>query len=529
MSIDQDDVKRFLALFRANERSFGNYMPKARGNKMVTIKAAYTQEHARSHLEGEVGLGLVAILDDDTCTWAAIDIDVHGPNSQDVDLLVIERKVSDMKLPLVVCRSKSGGAHLYLFLSEPVPAERVRLQLGRWAAQLGFASAEVFPKQVTLKPMGDEERPLGNWINLPYYDADATERYAVDGGKQVSFEYFLELCETKRTSLGEIALVDDGEFASGPPCLADMLKNKVEENRNIAAFQAAIFLKRAYPEDWNIRVKEFNQNAFIKPLGKGELNTIIASVRRKDYHYKCREEPCKTFCNREVCRTREHGVSGGDETANEIPLIEKVEKVVATPIRWALTVRGEVVEVTTPELYNYEAVRQKVGEKLHLVLPRIKAYEWDQYLREIMGKVTVRYEATLEDIIFAKLCEYLKRASPDKQRSEEDRRDDLKRGRPSLICLAQVTYEKGKVKTERDVAQWHYAFKLPDFIDYLRRRKQLPCPDHQMWSILYKVLGAEAKKDKMRNGEARISNVWVVPEAWVNDEAVPEKKYQTEY
>jgi hypothetical protein len=532
MPIDNDDVSRFLELFKSNERSFGSFMPNAK-TKMITVKTKYAKEHARSHLEGEVGLGLVAIRDDDTCVWAAIDIDVHGPNSQSVDLLKIEASVTSLNLPLVVCRSKSGGAHCYLFLKEPAPAERVRMSMTRWANQLGFPSAEIFPKQISLKPPNAElpdERPLGNWINLPYFNADSTDRYAVDGGKQVSFEYFLEIAEAKRTLLTAVQVGGNQDYVEGPPCLQGMLENKVEENRNIAAFQAGVFLKRAYPDDWAPRVKEFNQNAFIKPLGKSELNTIISSVRRREYQYKCREEPCKAFCNKDLCRTKQFGISGSDEKANEIPMIENVDKIISTPIRWGITVQGQVVELTTPELFNYEAVRQKVGEKLHLVLPRIKNTEWDNYLREIMTKVNVKHEMTIEDIVFLKLCEYLKRASKDKMRDEDARREDLRRGQPSLVRISRMTFKAGgKVEADEAGDTWYYAFKLSDFIEHLRKRKQLSIPDHQMWTILHRLLGEQAKKDKLRAGAYKVSNVWVVPELWVTEEFIPEKKYETEF
>lgn len=532
MAIDKEDVSRFYNLFPGNKRSFGSFRPNAK-KPAATVRATYTEEHVRSHLEGEVGLGLVPIHDDDTCMWGAIDIDIHGPNAQDVDVFRIEDKIRAQNIPLVACRSRSGGAHLYLFLKEPVSAERVRLAMSRWAGQLGYPSSEIFPKQATVahpKPGDPEaERPLGNWLNLPYFDVDATERYAVDGGKQVSFDYFLELCESKRVDLKSTELTTgSGDFAIGPPCLQAMLENKVEENRNIANFQAGIFLKRAFPDDWAARLREFNQTVMFKPLGKSELNTITGSIRRKDYQYKCRESPCKDFCNKDLCRTREFGISAGDEKANEIPMIEKVEKVIATPVRWALTVKGQQVELTTEQLFNYEIVRQKVGEKLHLVLPRIKATEWDVYLHEIMAKVEVVHETTVEDLVFMRLCEYLRKASRDKNRDEDQRREDLRRGQPSLIHIQDYTFVEGKVTTV-DEGKWYFAFKPGDFVEYLKRRKQLPVQDHQMWTLIARILGKENKRERIRGGTVSISNVWLVEEKWVETETIPVKDYVTEF
>lgn len=532
MAYEQEDLDRFLSLFRGNLRSFGVFNPNLKV-KMTTVRSEYSDENARSHLEGELGLGMVPILDDDHCWFAALDIDVHGPNKAEVDLTQIEQKVTRANLPLVVCRSKSGGAHCYLFLKEATPVEFVRAKLTKWAAVIGHPQCEIFPKQLTLSPpKGEADRPLGNWINLPYFDADNTERWALDGGKQVTFEYFLEFAESRRAALSDYAEDAIDDYINGPPCLQKMIDDKIDEgNRNTAMFQSAVFLKRAFPDQWRDKAKEFNTGAFVTPLDNREFRTILNSVNKKDYQYKCREEPCRTFCNKDLCRTREFGITDNDSTANEIPLFENVEKVVATPVRWCLTVKGKTIEVTTAELYNYEMVRQRVGEKLHIVLPRIKATEWDHYLREIMKNVKVRYETTLEDTVFFKLCEFLRRGRADKTHPEEERRKLLLRGTPTLISVSPApTFKEGNLKYSEQEPVWYYAFRLNDFIDYLRKKKALPCPDHQVSTVLYRVLGEDAKRDKIRISEGkRIGNIWCVPEACVEMEEVPVKTFTSEF
>lgn len=533
MAIQPEDIQRFMALFRGNVRSFGTFNPKAK-SPMLTVKTAYSDEHIRSHLEGELGIGMVPILDDDTCWWAALDIDVHGPNGVKVDLVQIEQKVTRLNLPLVVCRSKSGGAHCYVFLKEAQPVARVRAMLTRWAGMIGNPQCEIFPKQATLAiPKGDAERPLGNWINLPYYEAEATERWAIDGGKQVSLEYFLELAEGRRTDFSEFVDQVVDEYMNGPPCVQRMLEDKVDEGgRNTAMYQAGIFLKRAYPENWREKAAEFNKNAFVTPLEAREFRILTNSINKKDYKYKCREEPCRSLCNQQLCRTRQWGITDDDSEANEIPLFENVEKIIATPIRWALTVKNRVIEVTTQELFNYEIVRQRVGEKLHLVLPRIKATEWDHYLREIMKNVRTRHETTLEDQVFSKLCEFLRRGRADKTRPESERRDDLRRGVPTIIAIDRApTFEGGVIKkAEPGQETWFYAFRMQDFIEYLRKKKALSVPDHQVHTILYRTLGEDAKRDKLRVGDGkRIGNIWCIPEANVDAEEVPVKIFQQEY
>lgn len=529
--IDEVTVQAYRRLFVGNGRSYGQYRKgDNNSSKMATVRAQYNDEHVRSHLEGEVGLGLVPILDDDTCWFAVIDIDIHGPNKVEIDVLTVDQRITKLNLPLIPCRSKSGGVHCYAFFTRAFSAATVRAIMAAWAADIGFPNAEIFPKQHSLgNTAHPDDRPLGNWINLPYFDAERTERFAVDGGKQVSLEYFLELAESKRANINDVRRTHDADYDRGPPCLQGMMLNRVEEGgRNIAVFQAGIFLKRAHPEEWRPKLAEFNQKALGTPLEARELRTVAGSVFRRDYQYKCREEPCKTFCNRELCKTREYGITAADDVANEIPMFESVEKIVATPVRWALTIKGKTLEITTAQLFNYEAVRQAVGEMLHIVLPRLKAIEWDTYLREIMSKTTERHEATVEDVMFEKLCEYLRRITKDRTRDEGERRDDLRRGKPTLLGVGLYN-AAGQQNGKDPERKWYYAFKLNDFIDFLKRRRALTMPEHQVYSILYKALGEDAKREKVRLGDVWIRNVWCVPEENVDMEEVPTKAYKQEF
>ena len=66
---------------------------------------------------------------------------------------------------MIVCRSKSGGAHAFLFTKEFVPATVMRVKLKLIASAMGFAGVEIFPKQDYIRvDRGD----TGSFLNLPY-------------------------------------------------------------------------------------------------------------------------------------------------------------------------------------------------------------------------------------------------------------------------------------------------------------------------------------------------------------------------
>jgi hypothetical protein len=308
----------------------------------------------------------------------------------------------------------------------------------------------------------------------------------------------------------------------------------------MAVFQAAVFLKRARPEEWKVKVREFNALALTKPLGDKELRQILASVNRKDYNYKCREEPCKSLCNRDLCRSREFGISESDSTANELPPFDHIEKVIATPVRWILHIKGMPVELTSMELFDFSAVRRAVYEKINLLLPRMKNEEWDLHLREIAGKAKTRFETTLEDVMFTKLCDFLRRAHQDRLVGEDERRKALLRGMPALISFSDTKYKpRGQIdesgKLDEIGRRWYYAFQAKGFIDYMRQRKSLIVQEHQVHTILHKIFdhGVEdsfdTMRDKFRIGERTLRNVWCIPEDVVANETVPAKTFIPEY
>lgn len=539
-----DNVVRFSNLFKCNERSYGVWTPKrgslSEGDGLTVKGSAIPLEAFRCHLEGTRGVGGVPILDDNTCVWAAIDFDTHGPKGRQFNVLELAAKIEKYKYPLILCTSKSGGAHAYVFFEDPTPAAMVRPQLARWARALGWPEIEIFPKQVNLDvPLGEKERPTGNWLNLPYFAVDRTNRYCLSGGKQLSFEQFLDLAENSRYRIDAETAAQD-EYAAGPPCLQEMIRNRVDEgNRNTAVFQAAVFLKRAVPEAWKIKVQEFNSMALGTPLGYKEVRQIIGSVNRKDYNYKCREEPCLSLCNREMCRTREFGITDSDTRANELPPFDRIEKVIATPIRWVLHIKGQEIELDTPSLFEFGRVRQAVYERLNILLPRMKNDEWDVHLREVAERAKLRYETTADDMIFQKMVDFLRRARIDKLVPEETRREDLLRKRPALISITNTKFtargqvdERGNEDPQGRV--WYYAFRAQDFIDHMRRHRALTVQEHQVHTILHRVLKAgddsnDFLRDRFRIGERTLRNVWCIPEIMVSSETVPDKKITVEF
>jgi hypothetical protein len=136
---EQQLANLFFDLYKGLDRAYGCFnlsnaktdVGKEKGRARTEL-GDYTAKLWSQHLAGTQGLGVVPIQDDGTCWWGAIDIDVY-----DLDLVELEKKVQKLNLPLLVLRTKSGGAHLTVYFSEPVRCKLVRGKLYEFAIALG--------------------------------------------------------------------------------------------------------------------------------------------------------------------------------------------------------------------------------------------------------------------------------------------------------------------------------------------------------------------------------------------------------
>ena len=181
-------VQKFMSIFDGLKEAHGYFKientgsnGKAKG-KAGVLREPQTQKLWENHLTGTgSGLGIIPINSDNMCKWGCIDVDQYP-----LDHKMLIEKVRKLKLPLVVCRSKSGGAHCFLFAKEWVDAKDMQKSLQNMSSALGYGDSEIFPKQIKLHlDRGD----VGNFLNLPYYDHENGLRYAfLDDGTSATLE-----------------------------------------------------------------------------------------------------------------------------------------------------------------------------------------------------------------------------------------------------------------------------------------------------------------------------------------------------
>tara|TARA_R110002020_G_scaffold4445_3_gene19428 strand:- start:1712 stop:3238 length:1527 start_codon:yes stop_codon:yes gene_type:complete len=381
-------AKQFMAVFEGSSTAYGQTKI---GNqrrdgkteaKSFIIKEPLREDLVQEHLEGLMGVGAIPINNENMCKFGVIDIDDYPISHSD-----IIKKSDRFNIPLVVCRSKSGGAHLFLFMKDWVQAVDLREYLTEISAALGYSGSEIFPKQDRiLADRGD----VGNFINLPYFDVKRTMRYAMNkDGSEMSLQEFLKKVEDKKTTLDELQKIDFGTqkktFSDAPPCLQGFLNKGVPEGtRNTVLFNVCTYCQKKSPDKWAEMFDELNQKYSTPPLPSTEVVGIQKQHEKKEYQYQCSVEPLKSHCNKSLCKKRKFGVGN----SKSLPSLGGLTILLSEPRLYFLDVNGKRLELSTKQLQMPMLFQEACMEQLNHMPMIHKRDDWQDEVNKLMEKAT---------------------------------------------------------------------------------------------------------------------------------------------
>jgi hypothetical protein len=441
------DITKFKAIFKGLEIAYGTYrIESSRGDgkqagKAVVVRKQPTDDLWAKHLEGiEPSLGIIPIREDNSCIWGCIDIDQYP-----LDHAGLIKKVRSLDLPMVVCRSKSGGAHVFLFVKEPIPAANMQRFLKASAALLGEAGREIFPKQSEiLVDRGD----TGNFLNLPYFGGDKTLRYAIkDDGSAATLEEFYALhqqwVQDPDLKFPEEPKEPEHPIKDGPPCLQALCSQGVPEGtRNNALFNIGIYLKKVIPIHWDDALVAHNMKYVIPPLPNNEVQILVKQLNKKEYHSKCKDAPLNSFCNSGLCRTRKYGIGANGPDA---PQMSSLSKYNSEPPLWFLDINGKRIELDTESLFAQVAFQKACVEKLNILPPTLRKQDWEQLLNALLKEMVETEqitEASEDTSITGRFNDLLEEFCTHLQQAMD--RDEILMGRPWTDDTDAKTYFRMK-------------------------------------------------------------------------------------
>jgi len=420
-------IERFKNIFTGLERAHGVTIAEDTNGNGTKIKGKsfvkrqpVTNELWQKHLEGKENLGIIPINDDNQCRWGCIDIDSYAG----FDHKKLIDKITNMKLPLIVCRSKSGGAHVFLFTSDYVSAKLMRDKLVQIRAVLGYGNSEVFPKQTELKSQDD----TGNFLNLPYFNYKNSVRYAFKkNGEAATLDDFFALHTSNYLdpdTLQELEIKrPETKYSDGPPCIELMSENKIGEGgRNNALFHYGVYAKQKWPDGWKSKLVVFNETAMEKPLSDSEVDIVIKQHDKKDWGYKCNDQPMCSLCDKTLCRSRKFGI--GQEVL--FPNLTDLQVIDLEDPYYYLNVDGERLKLESVKHLRQQSLFQEACMvQLKNRPPTLKEKDWVHITNILLNNAEVTEPAAglrTEDQLQNHLQEYCL------NRTQLDSKEDLPRG-----------------------------------------------------------------------------------------------------
>jgi hypothetical protein len=440
---DSDYLSWFATVFQGNKDFYVYHQPPFHSDgksKMVAKSVGYakrdgeflpvTEELYRNHLTGKEGLGVVPLTDDGknrgVCFYAVIDIDVYG-----VNFTWLVKKLYAAGLKFAAFPSKSGGLHIYFFFLTAEPAADAVRALQRIVTVFGlhklFASnggisgktekskVEIFPDKTVCAP-GDA-KPHG--VFLPFYNAAGKSRSGLltEENKVLQIQKARPVIDSMFTTVKEIEeVLDKLPYSDAPYCIQMLLLTGAlgeGEGRNNFLFSAAVFLKKKYQDGFYDELAEMN-NRLSDPMSEKDLRLTYNSVMARDYHYKCKEAPCASYCDRKECKIREFaGVKKdrkntytGADCWGEMSMVMAEEpyylwQVRIKPDEEFKTVRADSVD----DLQNQSVMQKRCWRDLHWAPFRVSDNTWIQTVNDAMEGIENRQIAIAKETDTSELSE----------------------------------------------------------------------------------------------------------------------------
>ena len=504
-------IDKFINIFEGLSSAYGQFRKdnnrlavKVEGKSFI-VKEPVTKELWQNHLNGTgPNLGIFPLTREGTCKWGAIDIDVNNFDYED-----LLNRIRKQKLPLIMFRSKSGRAHVYMFMKDFTPAQEVQTVMKKFAGKLGLADKldRVYPMQTSLS-----KNDFGSWLNMPYYNQEETSTCAYkDNFDGATIEEFFEMYDKYvQTDLSQHLVEEVKQNIKKPkektledfllPCTKNCLKlnnNKIpDENRNDYLLHMYTWSMRAVekgvkkiPEyskmDAETLLKYFNQEYMARPVEEKEIQNTIFKSKDKEYKYLCKKPTITKYCDSSACTRHLCGITplDAEKLVKATQALGKITRYLSEP-----PIFFESVDVKNENGSGYKRIRIEMqGEDI------INKQKWLNKLANqgCFPHISLHEQKSSDFLVmqYERLENCLNEAA-DEEASEDF---EFKSIIYSFVNKMTVSYNKEDLLknacyVNKDTHELD--FKLPSLMEYLKSN-HIKIPANQLTLKLKKIMGAK--------------------------------------
>ena len=481
---------RLYNLFKADSRShvtckIKNLTPDANGKikgDYCTIHTSVTEQMFQDMLQGEYALHLSPLLPKNFVRWGCIDVDYYK------DTLPESFRKPRADEPFVLGHSKSGAIHLYVFVSEAVPAQDMIDFLHQWALNFGLKvqdskKVEIFPKRAKYIKGGSLPAPIG----LPYELKDPKLQ-----------EDWIKLAESKQMTAEEFQQkFKAGEYEGLPPCVKAMISYGLPEGqRNAGLFAIGTALRRKFSVGWKDKLEEI-RNKISEEIDDNELNTIIQSIDSiavAKLGYQCDKDVLSTRCDKDLCRKQSYGATASFNAGTH--KFNQLTKINTDPPTWilkALDNKGNPVDMslTTEQLSSKTKFKQRCIDVLSQCPDLGSQKDWEVFINALLADANI-YEVPYDATLLGRVEQVLK---------------DFIQSNPASKDIEEIINNRIYVSKDQAGNIW-YAFKNSQIQRYLRIIRINDLKDGDLLSSFKKL--QEAGKMYFRKLQAKntVFEVW---------------------
>ena len=504
-------IDKFINIFEGLSSAYGQFRKdnnrlavKVEGKSFIEKKPV-TKELWQNHLNGTgPNLGVFPLTREGTCKWGAIDIDVNNFDYED-----LLNRIRKQKLPLIMFRSKSGRAHVYMVMKDFTPAQEVQTVMKKFAGKLGLADKldRVYPMQTSLS-----KNDFGSWLNMPYYNQEETSTCAYkDNFDGATIEEFFEMYDKYvQTDLSQHLVEEVKQNIKKPkektledfllPCTKNCLKlnnNKIpDENRNDYLLHMYTWSMRAVekgvkkiPEyskmDAETLLKYFNQEYMARPVEEKEIQNTIFKSKDKEYKYLCKKPTITKYCDSSACTRHLCGITplDAEKLVKATQALGKITRYLSEP-----PIFFESVDVKNENGSGYKRIRIEMqGEDI------INKQKWLNKLANqgYFPHISLHEQKSSDFLVmqYERLENCLNEAA-DEEASEDF---EFKSIIYSFVNKMTVSYNKEDLLknacyVNKDTHELD--FKLPSLMEYLKSN-HIKIPANQLTLKLKKIMGAK--------------------------------------
>ena len=292
----------------------------------------------------------------------------------------------------------------------------------------------------------------------------------------------------------DLAYLDDG-----PPCLATLMGQGIPEGgRDNTLYQYAVYAKKKWPDDWQNKIDEFNHKYMERPLGSQQVQKTIRQHEKKDYQYKCKDQPMCGVCSSIQCRTRPYGI--GDDIDYKVSDLTKFQ---SDKSIWFLNIDGERMRVSTEELYNQHKFRLACMDQVHALPNLMPQQMWTRKIQALMKEVEViklPYEISKTGKFESLLEKFLE------DQGEAENIDEIRIGK-ALFEEKEYIEKTDNGKADK-VKKMTAFFKMDSLEKFLEKNRFKDFTTQEMTAHIRDKLGGGDTRRKVLN---KTTYMWYVP------------------